>query len=1202
MNSPNRTNLPNSQALLDESLDELGLFPKRVTNALLRCGIVTPRLLIMHTPELIRSIWNLGPASLAYIEFALGQQGLALAEDADEDYILLARQLVVIFRKVTHPLSLSALAQMVDGYWDETEVAMVVANHPYIVEIESGYYQFRLNASDSFALAPLSDSLPATASESVMEQGKLLLSKVGFLWLESVNENQQETLFLFYGVQGGEVLTLQETGELLSITRERVRQIKNMGLQRLRTLVKWSYWQPMHQLLSEGIQQAGSLLTLREWEQWLDKSAIWEANEPRPSLLHLLCDIFSEFHYLDHYHVATFVEITSYHLSELSRILKLVLHPHKGIGLAENELVVETQQRLPDDFPSAVRESAFILKAISLFDRIGMGVNGRYFYLRKKIKSPYPTIDSGWAGKPGTQLYEWEQWLRQQFEKVAWIGQIPLTESDFADICQAIQEESLAPDYFTKIMGVQPQLVPPATFLTSTVFAARYSEETAAEFWNPYLRNVWNLEYTQAFMTRCRKRFISIVPYLEQTFGFEFPSQSAGDLVRPVYRHALLPRYVQTDFAAWLRSRWRDILAIADSTDLFIRNLQHDRSLSYLPQQLQNFVLDEVTRETAASLITNMAAAISLYVNDGESIEEISELLADTPIEQELWHEIAQEFRQEKKNISTPLRYSPPRVTWVWSVDEEELVLRVQNIVVLPDNKQLGEPDRLVWLEAADDDPSKAEIEIDVTPWRMKTGERIIQDVFLSEPDGPINGFLVLLTDRDEEAARLTVPAHPGSDVQFFRATQHGAYGIPVDSTQVGDGVWFVCAQQVLTFIDEDGELIEPDGELRVPYPLTDRYNWAAQLTLALPVAVRQGAKEIFVLTQESSQPLVGLPSLVGTALLEGLSRQVQPTFGSTQLALNIEYGGERLVKQASVWIQGQDGWRWQQTLSELRRQGHAALIQDSLRVDLSHFLPSRPNLYTIQLRISLQPVFALPLQFAIVPGLDVTALLGDRLYTPANLPQLLLRGVRESSVVRREGFRMEMTADGSQQITWTDLRYEPRLLLRFDKVEIPLAWSVPRFMVWLEPKPTKPFLTLDELRQTTLHAVGTRVDIDTFTLFVPDQQGRRFVLRRGRYSTRIGESQLYDMVDLPRSQHTQINARVGNDSWPLFEVHRRPELPLARVEYDPQEQIVVFNTGLKEEWAGNGRFVVESLTNPFASIVELARVTRLQNVHLLPG
>jgi hypothetical protein len=518
------------------------------------------------------------------------------------------------------------------------------------------------------------------------------------------------------------------------------------------------------------------------------------------------------------------------------------------------------------------------------------------------------------------------------------------------------------------------------------------------------------------------------------------------------------------------------------------------------------------------------------------------------------------------------------------------------------ESKLAGEPDRLVWVETVKDDPLEAEIETEVAPWRMKTGERIVQDVFLREPDGPLNGLLVLLTDMDEVAASLDIPPYPKNAIQFFRSTQQGAFGIPVDATQVSDGVWLVCAEQSLTFLDDDNEVIEPDTELRVPYPLADRYHWAVQLTLRLPVTVRQGTKEILILIQGGSQSAIGQPVLAGAELIAGLSRQVQPTFTNTQISLTIEYGGEQLLKQASVWVQGQDGWRWQRTLAELRLLGHVSLTDDRLHINLSRFLPLRPNVYAIQLRISLYPVFAVPLQFAVVPGLIIEPPSSDQLYTPANPPQLLLHGVDESVVVDSEGANVDMLPDGGQQITWTDLRHEPRLLLRFEKVDVPLAWTVPRFMVWLEPKPVKPFLTLDELRQTTLHAMGTRVDIDTFTLFVSDQQGRPFVLRRGRYSTRIGESQLYDMVHLAQSQHTQINARVGSDSWPLFEVHRRPELPLARVDYDSQEQIVVFSTGLKDEWAGNGRFVVESLTNPFASIVELARVTRLQNVHLLPA
>ncbi len=1071
MNSPGWINSPNSQALLDESLDELGLIPRFVTNALLRSGIVTPRLLIMHTLELLQSVRDLGPTSLAYIEFVLGEQGWTLAEEADENSVILTRQLMVVMQKSTHPLSLSTLTQMVDGYWDEAEVAMIAANHPYIEDMEDGLYRFRLNSAKISASFYLDDTL--AAFEIVTEQGKVLLSKLWDVWVGNLNQQQKETLFLFYGVQGGYPLNFQNVGEELGLTREQVGHIKNKGLQRLKDLVKGPYFEPMRQMLSKGIRQSNCLLTPSEWERWLDGNAVWKGNESRPSLLHLLCEVFNEFHYLDYYHVTTVAEIKSNHLSDLNYILKSILYPYKGVGLAENDLILETQRRLPDNFPGAVREPAFILKAISLFDRIRLEASGRYFYLRKKQESTYPSIDSGWAGTSRNRFFEWEQ---------------------------------------------------------------------------------------------------------------------------------RLPYHVQTDFAIWLRSKWRDILAVSDSPDLFVRNLRHDGSLGHLPQHLQNFILDETTQDTAAALITNMAAAISLYVDDGVSIESISELLADTPIEQELWREIAQEFAQKKGDTSAPLHFTPPRVTWVWSLDEDELTLRIQNIILPAESKLAGEPDRLVWLETVMDDPLEAEIETEVAPWRMRTGERIVQDVFLREPDGPLNGLLVLLTDMDEVAASLDIPPYPKNDIQFFRSAQQGAFGIPVDAAQVGDGVWFVCAEQPLTFLDEDSEVVEPDTELSVPYPLSDRYHWAMQLTLRLPVTVRQGTKEILILTQGGSQSAVGQPILAGAELIAGLSRQVQPTFTNMQISLTIEYGGEQLLKQASVWMQGQDGWRWQRTLGELRLLGHVSLTDDRLHINLSQFLPLRPNVYAIQLRISLYPVFAVPLQFAVVPGLIIEPPSSDHLYTPANPPQLLLHGADESVVVDTEGVNVDMMPDGSQQITWTDLRHEPRLLLRFEKVDIPLAWTVPRFMVWLEPKPAKPFLTLDDLRQTTLHAVGTRVDVDTFTLSVSDQQGRPFVLRRGRYSTRIGESQLYDMVNLAQSQHTQINALVGSDSWPLFEVHRRPELPLARVDYDSQEQIVVFSTGLKDEWAGNGRFVVESLTNPFASIVELARVTRLQNIHLLPA
>ncbi len=597
-----------------------------------------------------------------------------------------------------------------------------------------------------------------------------------------------------------------------------------------------------------------------------------------------------------------------------------------------------------------------------------------------------------------------------------------------------------------------------------------------------------------------------------------------------------------------------------------------------------------------------MAAAISLYVNDGESIESISALLADTPIEQELWRELAQVFAGEQESSISALRQSKPRVTWIWSLDDEEMHLRAQNIILPAETELEGEPDRLVWLAEGEDDPLLAEIEEEVSPWRMNTGERIVNDVILAEPDGPLTGRLVLLTDMDETAVRLTIPPFPTEDVQFFRLTQQGAYGVPVNSAQVNDGVWLVCGTRPLSFFDEENERIKPDGDLPVPYPLAERYQWAVQITLNLPVSVKQGNKKLMTLAESGSQPVIGRPVLSGKQLIPSLSGQVQPTFASTNISLIFEYGGEQLLNQASLWLRGQNGWRKQWPLAELREQAATRLSGDRLDIDLDALLPEAPNFYSLELRFSLRPVFSAPLQFAVVPGLAVEPPDKDQLYTPVNPPQLILQGVDEVVIVRREGMTLTSLPDGAQRVTWTDLRHEPRLLLRFDEVDVPLSWNVPRFTAWLDPKPTRPFLTIAELQSTTLHVAGTKTAVTKFRLFVPGERYRVFSLRNGRYTAQIGQSQLYDMLRLAERQHTVLKVQVGADTWTLLELRQRPKLIHANVEYDAQEQVLLFSTGLEEAWVGNGRFVVESVTNPFAPTMELGEVTRLQDLHLLPA
>lgn len=1221
---------------LDQPLDQIQLFSKRVQNALMRSGVVTLRLLIMHTSEdLLTNTRNLGEFGLAEIETKLAELGLALARAPLKEPVGLFCWLAAAFYK--HPFSrrlpilVAEINQKNRITLDAATVARAARLHPYLAEVETDFFQFDLHLPDATfytqpevepvdTVEPEADS-PVTATspetEFLTEDGRLILHEIWYPWFATLQEKDREILVWRYGMSGDEPLTLKEAGERMDISRERVRQLETRALPRLLAFNLRPFWQPLRQLLSEAIEHADGLLLPGQWERFLDERVIWEGEEARPSLLSLLCALFEEFQFIntEGFTLATNAGITATHLRWLESVLKQVLRPLKKEGLPLEPLAQAVQEQLLDEFPAQLAQPAFIRRAIDLFERVGPGPDGHYSYLKRPKPPLHPSADSGWAGKPGTHLHEWEQQLRQQFDKIAWIGQLALSEEDFHTLCQIIRAEAQEPNYFTKQSEGQPRLVPAAVFMTTMVFSARYAEqapnEDLDEFWTPYLRTVWQLPYTQAFMARCRKRFNHILPYLEQTFGFVFPHMREGDLVTPVFRHALVPRYMQSDVVTWLRKNWRTILTGSETPALLIAHVRQDKSLDqpYYSRRFKHFLTGKATAETAAALISNMAAAISLHVNDGEPIASISDLLAGTPIEQELWREIAQEFQPPTAPSATPeaaaptpatLRLSQPRLTWVWSLDDAELALRVQNIILAAESELEGEPDRLVWLATPQAEPLDAGIEVEITPWRMKTGERLIPDVFLNEPDGPLTGQLVLLTDADEVAARLDIPSHPQDEVQFFRLTQQGAYGIPVRREQVSDGTWLVCGREPLTFFDEDGELIEADTSLFAPYPLHETYRWAAQLSFTLPITVKAGAKKLFTLSDVSDVPAIGRPVLHGIQPVAGLSRQVQPTFASTDLSLTIEYGGERLLKQASLWLHGQDGWRTQRPLAELRQNGMATLDGTGLKLDLRPLLPDWANVYTLELRFSLQPIFPAPLQFAVVPGLSVEPPDPEPLYTPVNPPQVILRGLDESAVVRHAGLEVSLQTDGSQQITWTDLRHEPRLTLRFDKVDIPLQWSVKRFMAWLEPKPTRPFLTLEELRQTTLHAVGSHEAVSGFRLFVPGQRYREFPLRRGRFQAQIGQSQLYDMVRLPGQTHTLLKAQVGLDTWVLFEVRSRPQLPQVRLEYDQPEKMLLFSTGLPESWPGQVRFVAESLSNPFAPRRELQQSNQLKDLHLI--
>jgi len=60
------------------------------------------------------------------------------------------------------------------------------------------------------------------------------LSKEIKVALSSLKEREKEVIILYYGIEQTQSLTLEEIGDILNLTRERVRQIKEKALKRLR--------------------------------------------------------------------------------------------------------------------------------------------------------------------------------------------------------------------------------------------------------------------------------------------------------------------------------------------------------------------------------------------------------------------------------------------------------------------------------------------------------------------------------------------------------------------------------------------------------------------------------------------------------------------------------------------------------------------------------------------------------------------------------------------------------------------------------------------------------------------------------------------------------------------------------------------------------------------------------------------------------
>lgn len=777
-----------------------------------------------------------------------------------------------------------------------------------------------------------------------------------------------------------------------------------------------------------------------------------------------------------------------------------------------------------------------------------------------------------------------EKWLREELLYVDLVGQLPLEKEDFRSICELIQKRFV----FGKTVLVKR--VPPALFITSMVFTARYSDLNVRNFWEPYGRLVWQLDnLPQARYNDFRDKFIKSVAYLEQEFDLVFPRRSYGEVVQPIYRHAIIPYYLQDYFADWIKDRWREILEIP-SEDL-ISQLRLDNSYYYLPPTLRNFIEGKQTEETAKELLTTIANAASLF-SKGKSIEHIDLLLSTSPIHRSLWNELLKVYQEQ--DIDVQPKQIEPVFDWVWSLQEHEMQLRIRNLVV-QSNEQ---PDRFVWA-AQGESLTDADIDARILPWQTENGW-LIDTSFIGP--GPLDGQIALLGEFGSILDAFPVPKLPDDQpIMVYRLTQQNIYGVPVDPSSglITDGHWLISKANNVKILDEHRKELVPVEKLPVPSPLDQKgHHMAGIYNFKLPLSFEQNQLQLEQI--EKKQQVGGKPTIVGSQInsIPNLSEAVPPAFNSPDIWMVIHNPPNNLIRRGTLWLQN-DSSTSMHRLKDLETKGWISTVKGALRISLKGLLKNHLATYTVQIIIGLNPYFAAPLEFAYLPDVNIFPPNPQIIYSPNELPVCVIEGLDMVKLKVRSGTSIKQI-NSAIEVTWSDLRDGPQLHIQDGNERVSLSWELQRTAAWLSPE--KENYTLDEFRNCEFRVISTSSSINTFATWVDDNSPRREIQldRKGQYTTKIKNDPIFDFVREKPSSDVNLYIGMGSSQWALGEINKKVCLDLAEVKVHRTSNnvFIKFSCDLENAWTGDTQFICSPILNQSEKLV-LEKTAQLTNEHL---
>ena len=141
-------------------------------------------------------------------------------------YLRAARELT---QKLDHEPSAEEIATLLEKPVDEVKRMLGLNERVTSVDVSLG------SDSDKTLLDTLTDDRPSDPCELLQDDD---LAESIDQWLSELTDKQREVVVRRFGLRGYESCTLEEVGQEIGLTRERVRQIQVEALKRLREIME----------------------------------------------------------------------------------------------------------------------------------------------------------------------------------------------------------------------------------------------------------------------------------------------------------------------------------------------------------------------------------------------------------------------------------------------------------------------------------------------------------------------------------------------------------------------------------------------------------------------------------------------------------------------------------------------------------------------------------------------------------------------------------------------------------------------------------------------------------------------------------------------------------------------------------------------------------------------------------------------------